>query len=186
MADNDDIQLFDVAAITEQMLSRRGYGNRMQIPRVSKIVVNSGVNSTLGREAVEEARQTLETVTGQHPVQTQARKSVAGFKIREGFPVGARVTLRRRMMYNFLYRLVHIALPRVRDFRGISSDSFDGSGNYTFGLADQSVFPEINLDKAKYTIGMDITIVTTAETDDEARELLSLFGMPFAASSSES
>ena len=171
-----------VNEIMPDLLERRGYKNALQTPRLEKIVVNSGVSGTSTREALQETEQTIALITGQQPVRTVARKSVSQFRVREGHPIGARVTLRRKMMYNFLNRLINVALPRVRDFRGVPSASFDGAGNYSMGLQDQSVFPEINLDKVKHTIGMDITIVTTAPTDEEARDLLTQFGMPFASS----
>lgn len=166
--------------IIPEMMKRRGYKNLMEVPRLTKIVLNTGVSTDRDRAVLEEACEVLGAVTGQRPVVTKARKSISNFKLREGMPVGACVTLRRSMMYAFLYRLVNVALPRVRDFRGVSPKAFDGAGNYTMGLKDQSVFTELDLDKIKNTIGMDITIVTTARTDDEASELLTLFGMPFA------
>lgn len=168
--------------IVPELRKRRGYQNELEIPRLEKIVVNTGVSTDKGREVLNEAVATLAAITGQKPVVTNARKSISNFKLRAGMPVGACVTLRKEIMYNFLYRLVNVALPRVRDFRGISPRGFDGAGNYSFGLSDQTVFTEIDLDKMKNTIGMNITIVTTAKSDDEARELLALLGMPFAAS----
>jgi large subunit ribosomal protein L5 len=158
----------------------RGYTNSMQIPRLSKVVLNCGVGSKKDRTVLDESIKTLADITGQQPVKKKARKSVSNFKLREGQEVGCMVTLRGDMMYNFLYRLINIALPRVRDFRGVSKKGFDGSGNYNFGLNDQSIFTEIDLDKSKHTVGMNITIVTTAQSDAEARELLTLIGMPFA------
>ncbi len=168
--------------IMPDLMKRRQYKNALQVPRLEKIIVNTAVSGTSSRDVLQEAEETLALITGQKPVQTVARKSVSQFRVRQGYPIGARVTLRRTMMYNFLHRLINIGLPRVRDFRGVSAESFDGAGNYSMGLEDQSVFPEINLDKAKNTIGMNITIVTTANTDEEARELLTHFGMPFAGS----
>jgi len=167
--------------IVPQLMETRGYKNTLQVPRLEKIIVNTGVSTSRDREVIEEAMTVLGAITGQKPVTTKARKSISNFKLRAGMPVGVCVTLRRTMMYNFLYRLINIALPRVRDFRGVSPDAFDGSGNYSMGLTDQTVFTEIDLDKVKHTIGMNITIVTTAGTDDEARELLRLLGMPFAS-----
>lgn len=167
--------------VVPQLMKSRGYKNLLQVPRLSKIVVNTGISTAREREVIEEAMSTLGTITGQRPVTTKARVSISNFKLREGMSVGVCVTLRREMMYNFLYRLINVVLPRVRDFRGVSVKSFDGAGNYNFGLPDQSVFTEIDLDKVKNTIGMNITIVTTARTDDEARELLALLGMPFGS-----
>ncbi len=167
--------------VVPQLMEKRGYKNLLQVSRLEKIVVNTGVSTARDREVLSEAQATLAAITGQKPVVTKARKSISNFKLREGMSVGACVTLRKGMMYNFLYRLINIALPRVRDFRGIPSKAFDGAGNYSFGLTDQSVFTEIDLDKVKHTIGMNITIVTTAPSDDEARELLALLGMPFAS-----
>ena len=163
-----------------QLMEKRAYGNRMQAPRLLKVVVNTGVGTERDKEALQEAQATLARITGQRPVVTRARKSISNFKLRQGMPVGCCVTLRGELMYNFLYRLINVALPRVRDFRGVSAKAFDGAGNYTLGLTDQSVFTEIDLDKVKHTIGMNISIVTTAQTDDEARDLLDLLGMPFA------
>lgn len=166
--------------VLPQLMQEHGYKNRMQTPRVAKIVLNVGVGTGRDREVLEEAVRTLAQISGQRPVITKARKSVSNFKLRAGMPVGVMVTLRRTMMYNFLYRLINVVLPRVRDFRGISATAFDGSGNYSLGLVDQSVFTEINLDKMKHAIGMNIAIVTSAETDEEGRSLLRQLGMPFA------
>lgn len=167
--------------IIPALMKELGYTNLLQVPQLTKIVVNTGVGTAKDREALQEAVDTLSTITGQKPVITKARKSISNFKLREGMPVGACVTLRGTMMYNFLYRLINIVLPRVRDFRGISGSAFDGDGNYSMGLTDQSVFTEVNLDKVKHTIGMNITIVTSAGTDAEAKSMLKLMGMPFAA-----
>jgi len=167
--------------IIPQLVAKRGYKNAMEIPKLVKIVLNTGVGTDKDREAMQAAVETLGQISGQKPVITKSRKNISNFKLRLGMAVGACVTLRRGNMYNFLYRLVNIVLPRVRDFRGIPAKAFDGAGNYTFGLNDQSVFTEIDLDKIKHTIGMNITIVTSAKTDDEARELLSLLGLPFAS-----
>lgn len=158
----------------------RKYANVHQIPRMEKIVVNMGVSATLEKGAVDDAARDLGLITGRKPVINKARKSIANFKLREGQAIGCRVTLRREAMYEFLDRLVAAALPRIRDFRGISARSFDGRGNYTLGIADQTIFPEIEMDKIKRTQGMDITIVTSAETDEEALDLLKRMGMPFA------
>ena len=167
--------------VIPELMQRRNLKNPLQAPKLEKIVLNTGVGTGRDREMLDEAVATLAAITGQRPVVTKARKSISNFKLRQGMPVGACVTLRRGVMYNFLYRLVSIALPRVRDFRGVSPKAFDGAGNYSLGLADQSVFTEIDLDKVKHTVGMDITIVTTAANDEQARELLTLLGMPFAS-----
>ncbi len=167
--------------VIPQLIAKRGYKNALEIPKLVKIVLNTGVGTDKDREALQAAVDTLSQISGQKPVITKSRKNISNFKLRIGMPVGACVTLRRAVMYNFLYRLVNIVLPRVRDFRGIPAKAFDGAGNYTFGLNDQSVFTEIDLDKIKHTVGMNITIVTSARTDDEARDLLSLLGMPFAS-----
>jgi len=151
-----------------------------EVPKITKIVVSSGIGSDKDREVFDEALRTLADIFGQRPMITKAKISVAGFKLREGQNVGVAVTLRGQRMYDFLYRLVNVALPRVRDFRGVSSTAFDGAGNYSLGLNEQSIFTEIDLDKMKYTIGMNITIVTTAKTNDEGLELLTMLGMPFA------
>ena len=167
--------------IVSALMKEHEYVNLLQVPKLQKIVVNTGVGTSKDREALQEAVDTLATITGQKPVVTKARKSISNFKLREGMPVGACVTLRGKMMYNFLQRLINIVLPRVRDFRGVSGSAFDGDGNYSMGLSEQSVFTEVNLDKVKHTIGMNITIVTSAPTDAEAKSLLKLMGMPFAA-----
>lgn len=154
--------------------------NVMQVPKIVKIVVNIGVGDALDNpKALDEAVRDLTTVTGQRPVVTKAKKSIANFKLREGRTIGTKVTLRGDRMWSFLDRLVNVALPRVRDFRGISPDSFDGRGNYTLGLQEQLIFPEVNYDDVQIVRGMEITIVTTAENDDQARALLSKVGMPF-------
>jgi large subunit ribosomal protein L5 len=154
--------------------------NVMQIPKIQKVVVNIGVGEALDNpKALDEAVKDLTTITGQKPVVTKAKKSIANFKLREGRAIGTKVTLRGDRMWAFLDRLINVALPRVRDFRGISPDSFDGRGNYTLGLDEQLIFPEINYDEVESIRGMEISIVTTAENDDQARALLSKFGMPF-------
>lgn len=155
------------------------YKNTMQVPRLTKITVNMGVNSQTDKDQFKAVTEDLAQITGQKPVITTARKSIANFKLREGMPVGAKVTLRGARMYEFLDRLISAALPRIRDFRGVSAKAFDGRGNYTLGLKEQIIFPEIDADRVKKTQGMDITIGTTAKTNDEARELLRLLGMPF-------
>jgi large subunit ribosomal protein L5 len=167
--------------IREAMAKKFGYKNPMQIPKLDKIVVNMAVGEAKENEkALEVAAKDMETITGQHPVYTKAKKSIANFKIREGMPIGCKVTLRGDRMYEFLDRLVNLALPRVRDFRGVNPNSFDGRGNYALGIKEQIIFPEIEYDKIDKVRGMDIIFTTTAKTDEEARELLRLFNMPFA------
>ena len=160
-------------------MEKRQYKNVHQVPRVEKIVINMGVSASLDKGAVEDAVKDLTSITGRKPVINKSKKAVANFKLRENQAIGCHVTLRRDVMYEFLDRLVATAMPRIRDFRGISSRAFDGRGNYSIGISDQTIFPEIELDKIKRQQGMDITIVTTAPTDDEARDLLKLMGMPF-------
>jgi large subunit ribosomal protein L5 len=162
------------------MMERFGYKNRMAVPRLHKIVVNMGVGeAVLNIKALDAAAEQLGAITGQKPVVRRARKSIANFKIRKDMPIGCSVTLRGDRMYDFFDRLVSIALPRVRDFRGLSTKSFDGRGNYTVGMKDQLVFLEINYSKVDKSRGMNVTIVTTAQTDEEARNLLTLLGLPF-------
>ena len=168
------------AEIAAQMKSEFEYRNPMMIPKLDKVVINMGVGDAVNdRKAVEGAFQDLQLIAGQKPVVTRAKKSIAGFKLREEMPIGAKVTLRKDRMYEFLDRLVTIALPRVRDFRGLSPKSFDGRGNYAMGLKEHIVFPEIDYDKVDKIRGMDIIVCTTAKTDDEARELLRKFNFPF-------
>ena len=170
-----------IKEIAPALLKSFGFKNVMQVPRLEKIVVNIGLGEALDNpKALEAAVTDLTAITGQKPVQTKARKSIANFKLREGRLIGTKVTLRGPRMWAFFDRLVNIALPRVRDFRGISSNAFDGRGNYTLGLKDQLVFPEIEYDKIDKLRGMEITIVTTAQNDDEARALLRQLGMPFS------
>lgn len=166
--------------VVPALKQKRQYKNVHQIPKMEKIVVNMGVSASLEKGAIDDAAKDLAMITGRKPVISKSRKSIANFKLREGMPIGCRVTLRRDAMYEFFDRLVAVTLPRIRDFRGISPRSFDGRGNYSLGIADQTVFPEIELDKIKRQQGMDVTIVTSAQNDDEARELLKLMGMPFA------
>jgi large subunit ribosomal protein L5 len=167
--------------IVPAMISEFGYKNAMQVPRLDKITVNIGVGeATQNPKAVDAAVAELTAIAGQKPVVTRAKKAIANFKLREGMPIGCMVTLRRDRMYEFLDRLIHVALPRVRDFKGVSARSFDGRGNYSLGLAEQIIFPEIQADKVEKSRGMTISITTTAETDDEGRALLRHFGMPFA------
>lgn len=165
--------------IKPDMVQNRGYINALQVPRLDKIVVNSGVGTAKDKEALQETIDTIALITGQKPVVTKARISVSNFKLRAGMDVGCRVTLRGSLMYNFLYRLINVVLPRVRDFRGIPARGFDGAGNFNMGLPEQSMFPQIDLDKSKHTVGMNIAIITTAQSDEEAKELLSRMGMPF-------
>ncbi len=165
-----------VAAMTEKF----GYKNALEIPRIEKIVLNMGVGeATQDKKRVDQAASEMELIAGQKPVITKAKKSIAQFKLREGMPIGVKVTLRRERMYEFLDRFITIALPRVRDFRGLNPKSFDGRGNYACGIKEQIVFPEINYDRIDKVRGMDVIVTTTAKTDDEARELLRLFGFPF-------
>jgi len=163
------------------LMKEFGYRNVMEVPRLKKVVVNVGVGEALqDAKALDHAVQDIATITGQRPIVTRAKKSIAGFKLRAGMPIGVKVTLRGDRMYDFLDRLFNVALPRRRDFRGVSPDSFDGRGNYTLGLREQLVWPEINYDSIDKVRGMEITIVTTAKTDEEGRRLLELLGMPFA------
>ncbi|HOQ16292.1 MAG TPA: 50S ribosomal protein L5 [Defluviitaleaceae bacterium] len=166
--------------IVEQMMKKFGYKNKLEVPKLEKIVINMGVGEAKDNpKALEAAVNDLTAISGQKPVITKAKKSVANFKIRTGMPIGCKVTLRGRRMYDFVDRLISLALPRVRDFRGVNPDSFDGRGNYALGIIEQLIFPEIDFDKVDKVRGMDIIFVTTAKTDEEARELLTLFGMPF-------
>lgn len=169
-----------VNEVKPALREKRQYRNVHQVPRMEKIVINMGVSASLEKGAVEDAARDLALITGRKPVINLSRKSIANFKLRENQPIGCRVTLRRDAMYEFFDRLVAAALPRIRDFRGLSTRSFDGRGNYSLGVADQTIFPEIELDKIKRQQGMDITIVTSAPTDGEALDLLKLMGMPFA------
>lgn len=165
-----------VAQLTEEF----GYENPMQVPRITKVVVNIGVGEALDNpKSLDGAVEDLRIITGQQPVVTRARKSIANFKLREGRAIGAKVTLRGERMWALLDRLINVALPRTRDFRGVSADTFDGRGNYTIGLREQLIFPEIVYDKIDKVRGMEITVVTTAQTDEEGRRLLRLLGMPF-------
>jgi large subunit ribosomal protein L5 len=166
--------------VAPALKDKRKYTNIHQIPKLVKIVVNMGVSASLEKGAVEDAAKDLSLITGRKPAISKSRHSIAQFKLREGMPIGCRVTLRRDEMYEFFDRLVATALPRIRDFRGLSPRKFDGRGNYTFGIGDQTIFPEIELDKIKRQQGMDITIVTSAPTNDEALDLLKLMGFPFA------
>ncbi len=174
------LETFYKEQVTKALVEKFGYKNPMEIPKISKIVINIGVGEAKDNpKELEAAISDLEKITGQKVVTTKAKKSIANFKLREGMPIGCKVTLRRDMMYEFLDRFINVALPRVRDFSGISPDSFDGRGNYNVGIKEQIIFPEIEYDKIDKIRGMDIVIVTTAKTDEEARELLTLMGAPF-------
>jgi large subunit ribosomal protein L5 len=167
-------------SVRAELQNQFSYKSSMQIPKVEKIVINMGCGDAVANAKVlDDAVEELATITGQKPIITKAKKSIANFKLREGMPIGCKVTLRGERMYEFLDKLVSIALPRVRDFHGINGNAFDGRGNYTLGVKEQLIFPEINFDKIKKVRGMDIVIVTTANTDEEGRALLSLMGMPF-------
>ena len=169
-----------VEEVVPALKTSRNYKNVHQIPKMEKIVVNMGIRSDLEKAALDDAAKDLAAITGRKPAVSKSRHSIANFKLRAGMPICCRVTLRKDEMYEFFDRLVAVTLPRIRDFRGLSPRKFDGRGNYTFGVPDQTIFPEIELEKVKRNQGMDITIVTSAPTDDEARELLKLMGFPFA------
>ena len=173
--------------IVPALMEQFGYKNVMQVPKVEKIVVNVGLGEAVQNpRAIDAAVEDISIITGQRPVVTRAKKSIAAFKLREGMPIGAMVTLRGPRMYEFLDRLIAVALPRIRDFRGVSPNSFDGRGNYTLGLSEQLVFPEIDYDRIDRTRGLEMSIVTTARNDEEGMQLLSLLGMPFARTESQS
>jgi large subunit ribosomal protein L5 len=175
-----------VDKVRAQMIEQFGYKNIMEVPRIEKIVLNMGVGeATQDKKKVDKAAEEMALIAGQKPVITKAKKSVATFKLREGMPIGCKVTLRRERMYEFLDRLITVALPRVRDFRGLNPKSFDGRGNYAMGLKEQIIFPEINYDKIDSVRGMDVIVTTTAKTDDEARALLKAFGFPFIQPASD-
>ncbi|WP_112179299.1 MULTISPECIES: 50S ribosomal protein L5 [Paraliobacillus] len=166
--------------IVSSLIEKFNYDSVMEVPKVDKIVINMGVgDATQNSKALDSAVEELALLSGQRPLITKAKKSIAGFRLREGMPIGAKVTLRGARMYEFLQKLIDVSLPRVRDFRGISNKSFDGRGNYTLGVKEQLIFPEINYDQVSKIRGMDIVIVTTANTDEESRELLTQLGMPF-------
>ena len=168
--------------IVPALMKKFGYKSIMQVPKLNKVVINIGLGDTRENpKALENSMKELTQITGQKPVVTKAKKSIAAFKLREGAEIGCKVTLRSDKMYDFVYKLFNVALPRVRDFRGISTDSFDGRGNFSMGIKEQLIFPEIEYDKVDKLRGMDIVFVTTAESDEEARELLKLLGMPFKA-----
>ncbi|MCI5583134.1 MAG: 50S ribosomal protein L5 [Anaeroplasma sp.] len=167
-------------SVKTELVNKFGYKSSMQIPKIEKIVINMGCGDAVANSKVlDDAVEELTIITGQKPVVTKAKKSIANFKLREGMPIGCKVTLRGERMYEFLDKLVSIALPRVRDFHGVNGNAFDGRGNYTLGVKEQLIFPEINFDQVKKVRGMDIVIVTTANTDEEGRTLLTLMGMPF-------
>ena len=167
--------------VIPSLKEKRGYKNVHQVPRLMKVVVNTSIASAPDvKAALEIAKDELQLITGQKPVETIAKKAISNFKLRAGQPIGAKVTLRGRLMYEFLERLIKMSLPRIRDFRGVSNRAFDGNGNYTLGITDQSIFPEVELDKIKRNIGFDITIVTSSKSNDEAKALLTELGMPFA------
>ncbi|HEY4600446.1 MAG TPA: 50S ribosomal protein L5 [Cerasibacillus sp.] len=166
--------------IVPSLVEKFNYSSVMEVPKIEKIVINMGVGDAVqNAKALDSAVEELSLISGQKPVVTRAKKSIAGFRLREGMPIGAKVTLRGTRMYEFLQKLISVALPRVRDFRGISKKAFDGRGNYTLGIKEQLIFPEIEYDKVNKVRGMDIVIVTTSNTDEEARELLAQLGMPF-------
>jgi large subunit ribosomal protein L5 len=167
--------------VVEQLMKGGHYTNRMQVPKLEKVVINMGINSNHDKDVLTEAQQELTTITGQKPIVTKAKKSISNFKVRKDMPVGVKVTLRGARMYEFLERFFNAALPRIRDFRGMNPRGFDGRGSYTMGVKDQTIFPEVELDKIKHNLGMDVTIVTTASTDAQAMELLKLLGMPFSS-----
>jgi large subunit ribosomal protein L5 len=172
--------------IVKAMTEKFGYANRYEVPKIEKITLNMGVGeASQDKKKVQTAAEEMELIAGQKPVITKAKKSIAQFKLREGMPIGCKVTLRRERMYEFLDRLVTVAMPRIRDFRGVNPKSFDGRGNYAMGLKEQIVFPEISYDRIEKVRGLDIIVTTTAKTDDEARELLRLFGFPFPAEAEE-
>jgi large subunit ribosomal protein L5 len=169
--------------VIDGMMKKFGYKNKLAVPKIEKVVVNMGLGEAKeNAKVIEHATNDMAVITGQKPVVTKAKKSVSAFKLRAGMPVGCKVTLRGTKMYSFVDRLINVSIPRVRDFRGVSPDSFDGRGNYTLGIKEQLIFPEISFDKIDKLRGMEVVFVTTAQTDEEARELLSLFGMPFIRS----
>ena len=169
-----------LTAVRPALMEKFGYSNNMAVPKIEKVVVNMGVGEAVrDSKKIEHATRDLAAITGQKPVVTRAKNANAAFKLRAGMPIGCKVTLRRAQMYEFLDRLIAVSLPRTRDFQGVKAKGFDGRGNFTFGIKEQIIYPEIDLDKVKYINGMDITIVTTARTDEEAKALLAAFGFPF-------
>jgi len=174
------LQQYYRETIVKKLMSEQGYSNVMDVPRIQKITINMGVGEAVAdKKVIEHALSDMEKIAGQKPVTTLSRKSVASFKVRDGYPIGCKVTLRREKMYEFLDRLVNLSIPRVRDFRGLNGKSFDGSGNYSLGIKEQIIFPEIEYEKVDKIRGMDITITTTAKTDAEAKALLTAFSFPF-------
>lgn len=174
------LQEFYREKVVPQLMERFKYDNTMQVPRITKITLNMGVGEAVGdKKVLDHAMRDMTKISGQKPMITKARKSIAGFKIRDGWPIGCKVTLRRERMYEFLDRLISVAIPRVRDFRGLSGKSFDGRGNYSLGIREQIIFPEIDYDEVDAVRGMDVTITTNARTDEEARALLEAFEFPF-------
>ncbi len=174
------LQQYYKDTVVKKLMDERGYKNIMQVPHIEKITINMGVGEAIGdKKVIENALSDLEKISGQKPVTTLARKSVASFKVREGYPIGCKVTLRREHMYEFLDRLISVAIPRIRDFRGMSPKAFDGRGNYNMGVKEQIIFPEIEYEKIDALRGMDINITTSAENDDDARALLAAFNFPF-------
>ncbi|MHA3770302.1 50S ribosomal protein L5 [Verrucomicrobiota bacterium sgz303538] len=175
-----EFQNFYKTQVVSALREKRGYANVHQVPRVEKVVINTCIGSQSdGKQALEDAKNELALITGQKPAETRSKKSIANFKLRQHQAIGAKVTLRGERMFEFLERLIKTALPRIRDFRGVSTRAFDGNGNYTLGVKDQSIFPEVELDKIKRNLGFDVTIVTSATTDAEAKALLTELGMPF-------
>ncbi len=176
----NDLREFYENKVVDAMMEKFSYKNKMEVPKIAKIVINMGLGEAKDNaKAIDNAMGDMAIIAGQKPIVTKAKKSIAAFKLRAGMPIGCKVTLRGEKMYSFASKLINIALPRVRDFRGVSANSFDGRGNYTLGVKEQLMFPEIEYDKIDKIRGMDIVFVTTAKTDEEARELLKLFGMPF-------
>ena len=174
------LQQFYKDTVVKKLIDERGYKNVMQVPRIEKITINMGVGEAIGdKKVIENALADMEKISGQKPVTTLARKSVASFKVRDGYPIGCKVTLRKERMYEFLDRLISVAIPRVRDFRGMSSKAFDGQGNYNMGVKEQIIFPEIEYEKIDAIRGMDINITTSAKNDEDARALLAAFNFPF-------
>ena len=174
------LQEFYKETVIKKLMEERGYANIMQVPRITKVTINMGVGEAIGdKKVIENALADMEKIAGQKPVTTIARKSVASFKVRDGYPIGCKVTLRKERMYEFLDRLISIAIPRIRDFRGLSPKSFDGRGNYNLGIKEQIIFPEIDYEKIDTIRGMDISIATTASNDEDGRALLAAFNFPF-------
>ena len=174
------LQQFYKDSVVKKLMDERGYKNVMQVPRIEKITINMGVGEAIGdKKVIENALSDMEKISGQKPVTTLARKSVASFKVRDGYPIGCKVTLRKERMYEFLDRLISVAIPRIRDFRGMSPKAFDGRGNYNMGVKEQIIFPEIEYEKIDALRGMDINITTSATDDDDARALLAAFNFPF-------